>query len=117
MAEITEATRTRKKGKIAVFFLIAAVLGLGLLLVEKDASKFNAQCPRDYFCDNRCPVDAISLDEHGFPQIDKSICLSWVPEKDEFDWDKCGLCLQGCPTRVIDLLNSDLEEREKHTLN
>jgi len=117
MTRITEVTRTKKKGKIAIFFLILAVMGLGLLLIEKNASKFNARCPRDYFCDNRCPVDAISLDDHGFPQINKSRCLAWTPEKSEFVWSKCGLCLKGCPTRVIDLLNTDLEEREKHTID
>lgn len=115
MAEITDLTRTRKKGRIAAFFLIFAIMGLSLLLIEQNASRFNANCPRDYFCDNRCPVDAISLDEHGFPLINKSACLAWVPGRNEFRWERCGLCLRGCPTRVIDLLNTDLEEREGHT--
>ena len=115
MRRITDVTRIKKKDKIAIFFLILSVMGLGLLLIEQDAGKFNAQCPRCNFCVNRCPVDAISLDDHGFPEINKSKCTAWNPKKNEFVWSKCGLCLQGCPTRVIDLLNTDLEEREKHT--
>ena len=117
MTKITEVTRTKKKNKIAIFFLILAIMGMALLLIEQDASKFNAQCPRCYFCINRCPVDAISLDDHGFPQINKSRCISWTPEKNKFVWDNCGLCLQGCPTRVINLLDTDPKEREKHTID
>jgi len=100
---------------MAFVFVFIALAGLAFLLVQNDASTFNAECIRCNFCVNECPVKAIYLDEHGYPIINKSKCLSWSPGREVFVWEKCGLCLKGCPTRVLALLNTNLEEREKHT--
>ena len=113
---ISDITRSHRSETMAVLFIFIALVGLAILLIEQDASRFNANCVREYFCVNECPVGAIILDEHGFPSINKSTCLAWVPGKERFQWNKCGLCLRGCPTRVIDLLDTELEEREKHTV-
>jgi ferredoxin len=116
--KITDVTRKHKSEKMAMVFIFIALIGLSILLVKNDASRFNADCMRCYFCINECPVrpeKAITLDEHGFPVINKSKCLAWDEERQEFVWPRCGLCLRGCPTRVIALLNTDLKEREKHT--
>ncbi len=100
---------------MAVLFIFIALVGLAFLLIDNDASQFNANCVREYFCVNECPFGAISLDEHGFPNINRSTCVAWMPGQERFNWAKCGLCLRGCPTRVIDLLDTNPEEREKHT--
>ena len=113
--EIEKVTRSKRDRRMAIFFMITLIMGIGIMLVDSNSTKFNANCARDYFCVERCPVGAISLDEHGYPVINKSICLAWVPQRDEFQWEKCGLCLRGCPTRVIDLLNTNKDEREAHT--
>lgn len=114
-SKITDVTRRHRSEMMAIIFILIALVGLTILLIKNDASRFNANCMRCYFCVNECPVGAISLDEHGFPFINKSKCLAWDSQRGEFVWPQCGLCLRGCPTRVIDLLNTTLEERKKHT--
>ena len=114
-SKITDITRRYRSETMAIIFIFIALVGLAVLLIKNDASRFNVNCIRCYFCINRCPVGAISLDEHGFPKINKSKCIAWVPNKNKFEWRRCGLCIRGCPTRVIDMLNTDLEERKKHT--
>lgn len=113
--EIKEVTRERKREKIAIFFMIVLIMGLASLLINPRGSKFNAMCVRCYFCIERCPVKAISLDSHGFPIINKTKCLAWDEKTQKFRWERCGLCLRGCPTRVIELLQTNLKERELHT--
>ncbi len=114
LTKITDVTRRHRSERMAVIFIFIALVGLTILLVKDDASRFNANCVRCYFCVNECPKNAISLDDHGFPVIDRSKCLAWNSNKGEFMWQKCGLCLKGCPTRVIALLNN-ADLREKHT--
>lgn len=114
-SKITDVTRRHRSGRMAIIFIFIALVGLSILLIKNDASRFNANCMRCYFCVNECPAKAISLDEHGFPVINKSKCLAWDSERNKFVWSRCGLCLRGCPIRVIALLNTDLDEREKHT--
>lgn len=114
-SKITDFTREHRSETMAVIFIFITLAGLAILLVENDASRFNARCIRCSFCVNECPVGAISLDEHSFPVIDRSKCRAWDADRNEFVWDKCGLCLKGCPTRVIELLNNE-NLREKHTI-
>jgi len=40
-------------------------------------------------CVSTCPVNAISFEEDGKPQIDKNKCI------------KCGSCVVICPTQAI----------------
>lgn len=115
MVKITEVTRRHQSELMALVFIFIAITGLAVMLVGHDTDQFNAECMRDYYCVNECPVNAISLDAHGYPVINKSKCLSWVEEEKEFQWQLCGLCLRGCPTRVINLLNVNKEIRDKHT--
>ena len=42
-------------------------------------------------CQRVCPMGAISLNEHGVPEIDKSKCVS------------CGLCVKECPHGLISI--------------
>lgn len=114
LSKITDVTRRHRSERMAVIFIFIALVGMAILLVKDDASRFNANCVRCYFCVNECPFGAISLDVNGFPVINKSKCRAWVPNRNEFVWQKCGLCLKGCPTRVIALLNN-ADLREKHT--
>jgi Na+-translocating ferredoxin:NAD+ oxidoreductase RNF subunit RnfB len=116
-SRITDVTREHRSERMAMIFIFIALAGLSILLIENDATVFNANCMRCYFCVNECPAKAISLNEHGFPVINKSKCLAWDNEGDEFVWSRCGLCLKGCPTRVIDILNTNTAERDKHTNN
>ncbi len=116
MKRIEEITRIKKDQRLAVFFMLVLIMGMGILMLGPEDSKFNASCARCYFCVDRCPAEAINLDGHGYPIINKSKCLAWNEKKNEFMWDKCGLCLRGCPTKVIALVN-DPEEREIKTVN
>lgn len=114
MAKIEEITRSRKDQRLALFFILVLIMGTAIMVLNQEDSRFNASCARCYFCIDKCPVSAISLDEHGYPVINRSKCLAWSEGRQEFMWDKCGLCLRGCPTKVIALLN-DPEERELKT--
>lgn len=42
-------------------------------------------------CQRVCPAGAISMNEHGVPEIDKSKCIS------------CGLCVKECPHGLISI--------------
>jgi len=46
-------------------------------------------------CVAKCPVGAISINEHGFSVIDKNKCIN------------CGLCLETCPQNAI----KDIKEK------
>jgi|GEM_PF-1604913 len=111
---IEKITRSKRNTRIAIFFTLTLIIGFGILLIDLNQTKFRANCVRCYFCVERCPVGAISLDEHGYPVINKSKCLAFVRERNEFQWERCGLCLRGCPTRIIEILN-DENERRFHT--
>lgn len=113
MARIEEITRKKKNQRLALFFMLVLIIGAAIIVLSPEKSRFNASCVRCYFCVDRCPVGAISLDEHGYPIINKSKCLSWSEGRQEFLWDKCGLCLRGCPTKVIELLNDPVERELK----
>jgi Na+-translocating ferredoxin:NAD+ oxidoreductase RNF subunit RnfB len=113
--KITYETRKKSNKWLGLAFLLVVVVGVGLLLARQDASSFEGLCPREYYGINKCPVQAMYLDDKGFPGINRSICLAWVEEEERFDWDLCGLCLEGCPTKVLSRLN-DPVEREKHTV-
>lgn len=117
MASIEEATRIKKNQKIALFFILVLIMGIAIMVLNSEKSKFNAGCSRCYSCIERCPVGAISLDEHGYPIINKTTCLAWNERQERFQWDKCGLCLRACPTKVIDLVNTDSHEREIKTVD
>lgn len=66
---------------------------------------FEASCPKDYYCLNRCPFKAIYLDREGYPRIDQKRCVAYNRETKRFKWRKCGLCLRGCPTRALEIIN------------
>ncbi|MBD3387999.1 MAG: hypothetical protein GF416_03025 [Candidatus Altiarchaeales archaeon] len=113
--EIRDATRRGGNRWMGLLFMLAVVVGVGLLLARQDATSFEGLCPREYYGISKCPVNAMSVDGRGFPVINRSACLSWVEEEDRFDWDRCGLCVEGCPTKVLTRLNIR-EERDKHTV-
>lgn len=46
-------------------------------------------------CVSVCPIEAITMDANGLPQIDTSICHG------------CGLCKKACPRQVIELVNAE----------
>ncbi|MFH1402689.1 MAG: hypothetical protein ABIH11_00285 [Candidatus Altiarchaeota archaeon] len=112
---IRDKTRRRQRKWMGLLFLLIVVVGVGILVARKDATTFEGLCPREYYGINKCPVQAMYLDDKGFPGINRSVCLSWVGEEEMFDWDLCGLCLEGCPTKVLSRLN-DPVERDKHTV-
>ena len=117
MKTIEKATRKIVDPKLAVFFMLILIMGAAIMIISPEKSRFNESCIKCYFCIEKCPAQAISLDSHGYPIINKTRCLAWDNESQEFNWDKCGLCLRGCPTKVIDLLNTDPEERIKKTVD
>ncbi len=98
-------TRREFNKKLAKSFLYSILVFFGLAsLPEINRGDFKAKCPRDYYCLKRCPFNAISLDQDGFPLISKKKCVAWVKEVNKYKWPKCGLCLKGCPTRALEAL-------------
>jgi ferredoxin len=100
-------TRREFNEKLLKVFLYAVLVfsGAGSFSFLQ-AKTFKNSCPRDYYCLSRCPFDAISLDEEGYPQIDEKKCVAYNAETKRYKWRKCGLCLKGCPTRALELLNN-----------
>lgn len=99
----------------ALVYAVSA-MALGILIEAKNTrgESFAANCPRDYYCLSRCPFDAIGTDSGGYPLIERKKCVAWVAEVAQFRWRKCGLCLKGCPTKALELLNK-AEELSKYT--
>lgn len=61
----------------------------------KECGKCAQACPYNAIadltrpCKKACPVDAITMDEHGLVEIDESKCI------------QCGACIHGCPFGAI----------------
>lgn len=61
----------------------------------KECGKCAQACPYNAIadltrpCRKACPVDAITMDEHGLVEIDESKCI------------QCGACIHGCPFGAI----------------
>ncbi len=103
-------TRREFNEKISRAFLYALLVFLGaetLTFFERKLEKktFKNSCSKDYYCLYRCPFKAIYLDRRGYPRINKKRCVSYNRETERFKWRKCGLCLRGCPTRALELIN------------
>lgn len=111
----TRFSRREFNNKIlkSLAYILLVILGVDMA-GRASGGTFKALCPRDYFCLKRCPFDAIKLDAAGFPVLSRKKCVAWVGETGKFKWRKCGLCLKGCPTRALLVLNR-LDEQKKHT--
>lgn len=72
----------------------------------RECGKCSQACPYNAIadlmrpCKRSCPVDAITMDEHGIVQIDESKCI------------QCGACIHSCPfgaigskTFIVDVIN------------
>lgn len=112
----TRLSRREFNEKLIKSLIYASLVLAGIALFkESSPGTFKALCPKDYFCLRRCPFDALVLDAGGFPKLIRSKCVAWVAETTQFKWRKCGLCLKGCPTRALTVLNQR-KEQKKHTI-
>jgi Na+-translocating ferredoxin:NAD+ oxidoreductase RNF subunit RnfB len=88
-----------------LFALMVVLLLPSIYMLKEGSDPFEAGCAREYFCISACPFDAMTIDDRGFPEINTTRCVAWNNETERFVWERCGLCLQGCPTRVLELLD------------
>lgn len=87
----------------SLLYSLLVFSGAGVLTIFQKRT-FKNSCAKDYYCLGRCPFKAITLDEKGYPKINKKKCVAFNRETGRFKWRKCGLCLRGCPTRALEVI-------------
>jgi electron transport complex protein RnfB len=86
-----------------VFHVGMRATGAKLLHPSEFIARIDADsCTACGTCADRCPVDAIEVNEHAFVYVDK--CLG------------CGVCFPTCPTESISLVRYDRAEKPSNVL-
>lgn len=86
-----------------VFHVGMRATGAKLLHPSEFVARIDADtCTACRTCADRCPVDAIEVNEHAFVYVDK--CLG------------CGVCFPTCPTESVSLVRYDRAEKPSNIL-
>jgi Pyruvate/2-oxoacid:ferredoxin oxidoreductase delta subunit len=79
-------------GCCCVFLDVQKKLGLHTLSTSNYVAQVDSdECAACGTCEERCPMDAIAVDEDEFAAVNAGLCIG------------CGVCTPTCPTEAVDL--------------